>query len=245
MTEIKRGLDMMTNFKEKAVETALKLVVIDDEPLLRAGIASIVATMPGWRIEAEADNARAAFPVVERTAPDVVLLDLVLPGMDGISALRELVRRSPSSRVLILSTYRNPRDVLEAFTSGASGYAIKSEPPDNVIQAIQGVARGERYVSPLLPTNLVGRLRRVGRGGRIDGDPLGELSAREREIFSMVVRGASNREIARELCISLKTVDAHRRRINEKLSCHCPADLVRYAAVNGLLKEMGLHAPAA
>lgn len=223
----------------------LKLVVIDDEPLLRAGLASIVATMPGWEIRAEADSARAAFPLVEKVVPDVILLDLLLPGMDGISALRELVRRSPGARVLILSTYRNPRDVLEAFSAGAAGYAVKTEAPGDLLTAIETVARGDRYISPLLPPSLAGRLRRQGRGGRIEGDVLGDLSAREREIFSMAVRGFSNRQIARELCISLKTVDAHRRRINEKLSCHSPADLVRFAAVNGLLKEMGLHGPAA
>jgi DNA-binding NarL/FixJ family response regulator len=223
----------------------LELVVVDDEPLLRAGIASIIGTVPGWHIAAECDNARAAFPVVERLTPDVVILDLMLPGMDGISALREILRRSPTSKVLILSTYRNERDVLEAFASGAQGYAVKTEPPTQVLQAIERVARGERYVSPLLPSGFVTRLGQTSRRGRIPEDVLGELSAREREIFGMVVRGFANRDIARELCISLKTVDAHRRRINEKLSCHSPADLVRFAAVNGLLKEMGLHGPAA
>src|SRR5262245_53609509 len=119
------------------------------------------------------------------------------------------------------------------------------EPPENVLRAIEAVGRGEQYVSPLLPAEFVNRLRGLGGGGRLEGDVIGDLSTREREIFTMAVRGFSNRDIARELCISLKTVDAHRRRINEKLSCHSPADLVRFAAVNGLLKEMGPHGPVA
>lgn len=219
-------------------ERPTKVAIIDDEPLLRLGVTSILSALPGWRVVLEAGSVSEAFSGVERELPDVILLDLCMPTMDGIAAVRGLLERSPHSRVLVLTSYNNERDVLESIAAGAHGYALKAEPTQNLIQAIACVAQGQRYLSPLLARTVVTGLRVARRRTPGPTDVLWHLTPREREIFRMAVENHSNREIASALDISLKTVDSHRRRINDKLGCHSTAELVHFAATNGLLRKL-------
>ena len=155
----------------------------------------------------------------------VVLLDLRLPGMDGVTATRELQTRAPDTKVMILSAYTRQHDVDEAWAAGVHGYVTKMQDAGELRAAIEKVAAGERYLSPGLKPS-----QKADRSG-----PLGMLSARERDVFRLLVRGLTTREIASELTISGKTVDTHRERILKKLDLHSAVELVRYAATNNVL----------
>jgi DNA-binding NarL/FixJ family response regulator len=211
---------------------ALKLVVVDDEPLVRTGIASVVATVPGWSVAGAFATSAAALAAISDIATDVVVLDS--SGNDGVT-IGELRCRSAHSRVLVFSGRRNDQAVLDAFAAGANGYALKEETPKSLLDAIELVGGGGRYISPLLRDGLVSRIEREDAAAGREAHVLAELSNREREIFTMTVEGLSNVRMAKALSISIKTVDAHRRSINAKLGCHSTTDLVLFAALNGLL----------
>ena len=205
----------------------ITVALVDDHQMFRYAIRHYLADQENISLICEAADARAAFGEIERKKPHVVLLDVALPGMDGLSATRDLVVRCPWTRVIILSGHSAPRLIDEAFASGAWGYLVKAESVDAVAEAIRQVAAGQRhYPSAYVPS--VQRL--VTR-------PLGMLSPREREIFRLLVRGLSNRQIAVEFCLSTKTVETHRGHILKKLDLHSAADLVRFAARHHLLED--------
>jgi DNA-binding NarL/FixJ family response regulator len=212
----------------------VSVLVVEDEPVFREGIKAILEKTDDLRLVGEADSARAAFAQLGKR-PDVVVLDLLLPGIDGISATREIKQRAEGTRVLILSGSRSARDVREAFAAGATGYVVKTDPLEILLEGIRRVGLGQRYVSPGLDGG-VDRLARAKEGAPSD-DVLVSLSKREREVFELIARGMTNAQIARELCVSPKTVDTHRQRIYEKLGCHSTAEVVRFAALNGLLRD--------
>ncbi len=211
----------------------VRAFIVDDHPVFRTGLREVLRSCRDFHVEivGEAGSARAAFPVVEREHPNLVTLDLALPGMDGISACRELRRRVPDTGVLILSVHDTPEDVLEAFAAGARGYALKSQSIEGLVTAIKCVVAGTRYVpEPLAP--LVQHCLRGGGGG-----VLRVLSEREREVFRLASDAMNNAAIARELCISRKTVETHRHRIQRKLGLRSGNELILFAALNGLLRR--------
>ena len=212
----------------------MRVYVVDDEPLIREGLRHMLGAEPGIEVVGEAATARDAFAGIERTRPDVVLMDLDLPGMDGAAAVRDLRVRAPKARVLVLTIHDRLRDALDALAAGAIGFALKTEPLDALVAAIRQVAAGVGYIAPSLAP-LVDRLR--SDESRASDDVLGTLTTREREVFNLLAGGTSVIAIARELCVSRKTVDTHVTRIYRKLGCHRVADIVRFAAVHGLLRK--------
>src|SRR4051812_6070456 len=180
----------------------------------------------GFSLVAEAGDARTSFPLIDKTQPNVVLLDLRLPGMDGVTATRELQARAPQSKVMILSAYTRQHDVDEAWAAGVHGYVTKMQDAEGLRDAIVAVAAGERYLAPGLKTTTVPAERK---------GPIGPLSARERDVFRLLVKGMTTRQMAAELTISAKTVDTHRERILKKLGLHSAVELVRYAATHDVL----------
>jgi len=166
-----------------------------------------------------------------------VVLDLTLPDGDGVAATREIIRREPRARVLILTMQTNELFVSRALAAGASGFAIKSQGPQEILQAIRSVAAGERYVSPQFTEKLSPGNGRPASGNAASSDPLEPLSRREREVCDLVLRGLSNQGIADALCISIKTVETHRARINQKLGVHSTGQLIRLAALQGLISS--------
>ncbi len=211
----------------------MDILLVEDEPIFRAGLRSVLGRA-GFRVVGEADTARAAFELADRHAPDVVIMDLMLPGMDGVTATREMRRRLERGKVLVLSGLRSPRDVQEAFEAGASGYLVKSEAAEVVTEAVRCVAGGDRYVSDEVAAALTG-----WQDAPVTGpiDALSPLSTREREVFHLLVSGLPNERVARELCISQKTLGTHRYRIYSKLGCHSMAELIRFAALNDLMRD--------
>jgi DNA-binding NarL/FixJ family response regulator len=203
--------------------TGVKIVLIDDHDIFRIGIRQILATAPEWRVIGEARTARQAFALIAAERPGVAVVDLALPGMDGVVATREIRRRSPRTRILILTVHDQVPDVLDAFAAGATGYALKTEPAEALLEAVASVARGERYLTPsiVLPAAV---------NGGAPPDALSALSSREREIFRLAAECLAARDIALELCISRKTVDTHLYRIHNKLGLRTATELVRLAA---------------
>jgi DNA-binding NarL/FixJ family response regulator len=209
----------------------VRVVLVDDHPMLREAVREVVISRyPHARVVGEAGTAGEAAPLVEAQEADLVLLDLVLPGESGISALREIRQVRPACRVLILTALRDPEFATDALGAGADGYAIKTETIDDLVFAIGEVMAGRRYVAPVIQKALDER----GEAGW-HPDPVSTLSPREREIFELVVSGYTNQRMSEELFISIKTVETHRSRINRKLGVHSTAQLVRYAVMHQMV----------
>jgi DNA-binding NarL/FixJ family response regulator len=211
----------------------VKVLLVDDHALFRVGVRRLLTGAPEYQIVGEAATAAEAFEIVDRIAPDVVLMDLVLSEDDGIQATREIVRRAPKARVLILSAHDQIGDVMAAFAAGAAGYALKEEIADALLEALRTVGRGARYVAPALVT----RLARIEERRGPTGSLLDVLSKRERQVFLLAADCMITRDIAAKLGIARKTVDTHISRINRKLSLRNMAELVRLAASLGLFQS--------
>jgi two-component system, NarL family, response regulator NreC len=209
------------------------VALIDDHIVFREAFRALLASTHEFSVVAEGQEGQEVCPLYETTRPDVVVMDVTLPGTDGLTATRELTSRHPA-KVLMLSAHAVHDYVTRAFAAGATGYALKSQPALAVIEALKAVARGDRYLAPELPVALLNSTRVRGRGapGQLEG-----LSHREREVFDLVVRGYSNASISGALSISVKTVETHRANINRKLSVHSSTQLLRFAALRGLVSE--------
>jgi DNA-binding NarL/FixJ family response regulator len=207
----------------------MKIVIVDGQEVFRAGLKQVLSATPRFEVVGEAAAARPAFALIDTYKPDLVVLDLILPGMDGCAAAREIARRLPSAHLLALTTSDSPQVVLDAFDAGFHGYALKTQPVRALIDAFRQVERGDRYVAPDLASVVA-----LGRRGQ-QNTLMGLLSEREREVFRLATAGLSNVQIAAELCISRKTVETHRYRVLKKLAVRNIAGLVRLAAEHGLI----------
>ncbi len=210
----------------------MRIVLIDEHQSYREALRIALWQEARIFVSAHGDSVRPLYPLIENQHPDLVVLDVIVKDTDAISAVRELHRRGCAPRTLILTSQSNTAFVRDAFRAGADGYAFKSQPLDEVMDAMRTTAAGERYLSPQLPPS-------EAIDGPVDlAAPVGleKLSAREREVFCRIIQGDSTRAIASALCISLKTVETHRLHINRKLGMHSPGQLIRYAAVSGLME---------
>lgn len=202
----------------------IRLALVDDHELFRTALGRSLRDY-GFQVVAEGEDARELFPLIDRLQPDIVLMDLNMPSMDGMTALRELRARSRELRVVVLTSSTEARDINDAWAAGASGYATKAIGMERLVGGLREVIGGGRFLQPGLPTP---------EAKQSEG-PLGLLSVRERDVFRMLVRGLTSADIAKQLCISIKTVRTHRDRILGKLGCHSAVQLVRFAVANHLL----------
>lgn len=209
---------------------SIRVLVVDDHAIVRSGLRRVLDAEEDIETVGEAPSAeRAVFEALEHK-PDVVLLDVVMPGKSGIEGLPALLQAVPDTRVLVLSMQDDPRYVREAFEAGASGYVLKEAADTEVVDAIRAVAAGTRYVHPALGARLVSADAEERR--RADADPLSE---REREVLRLLALGHTNQEIAALLYISVRTAETHRAHIMQKLSLSSRAELVRYALDHDLI----------
>lgn len=214
------------------------LALVDDHLLFREGLRILLKAQPDLRVVAEASNAQEAYAAVGRAQPDLVVLDVVLPGVSGISVARELRRRQSPPGVLVLSMLYDEQRVAEALDAGALGYAIKEQPAGEVLQAIRAVAARKPYLAPSISRFLLAGVRHARAPASDDASlKLASLTRREREVFDLTALGLHTAQIALQLGISRRTVETHRARIFRKLDAHSAADLVRIAARLGLLPE--------
>lgn len=200
---------------------------MDDHPVVRDGLRYLLAEQPDFEVVGEAEDADAALGAVERTQPQVVVLDLTLRGRDALSLIPELRSRWPALRILVLSMHEESLYCERLISLGAHGYVMKQEPPAEFLRALRRVAAGDMHVSPALGDRLSARVR---RGPQAPAGAASEaLTEREREVLRLVARGFGTQEISRELAMSPKTVDSHRRNIRDKLGLANARELVRYA----------------
>lgn len=209
----------------------MRLLLVDEQRLFREGLGALLRSRSGMEIVGEASCAREAYELVRRLRPQLVVMELLLPGVDGIAAAREIRRLLPECRILVLTACKESVRLQSAWLAGIDACVTKAESVDALLAAIASLELGRRYVSPVL-RRTGSALRSIEEHPGCEGDPLARLSLREREVFDLVVRGFSTKAIAQELCISPKTVETHRAHINQKLSAHSSADLVRYAFRN-------------
>ena len=216
----------MTDAVTDGTTAPLRLIVVDDHPVVRDGLRGMLASDPGFEVVGEAGDGAAALDLVERERPDVVLLDLRMPVLDGVSTIRALAERKATSKVLVLTTYDTDEDVLAAVEAGATGYLLKDVPRDELFRAVRAAARGEAVLSPSVATRLIGRVREPAQ------DP---LSARELEVLGLVAQGCTNREAAARLFVSEATVKTDLLHIFAKLGVSDRAAAVATAYDRGLL----------
>jgi DNA-binding NarL/FixJ family response regulator len=209
----------------------IRVLVVDDHAVVRTGLRRVLDAEPDIETVGEAPNAeRAVFEALE-LKPDVVLLDIVMPGKSGIEGMPAVLHAVPATKVLVLSMQDDPRYVREAFDAGASGYVLKEAVGAEVVAAVRAVASGERYLHPALGARLIAADQEERK--RADADPLSE---REREVLRLLALGHTNQEIAKMLFISVRTAETHRAHIMQKLRLGSRAELVRYALAEGLLE---------
>lgn len=212
----------------------IRVLIAEDHAVVRQSLRYLLEAQSGLEVVGEASNGREAVDLAEKLLPDVVLMDTIMPGLNGIEATRQIRHRLPKTKVLMLTGYMEDEHVAGALKAGASGYVIKKSELDELLLGIQAVHRGNPYFSSSIGdgdlTDYLWQLK--SNSGRVGYDL---LTAREREVLQLIAEGASNQRIAQELYISVKTVEAHRAHIMTKLHAKNRTDLIRYALRKGLV----------
>ena len=218
------------------VEKRIRVLVVDDHPVFRQGLVSLLSLLPGMEVIGEAANGRAAVEQVKANEPDVVLMDIGMPELNGLEATRLIKKYIPSTKVLVVSGHDNDDYVREIVQSGANGYVLKNMPPEELQKAIVAVGNGQEFFGPSLSGAAAdGRHSLETPFISEDENRKQKLTAREREILQLVAEGKSHSRIAQILHISVRTVDTHRNNILKKLGLHDAASLVAYAIKNGIM----------
>jgi DNA-binding NarL/FixJ family response regulator len=210
-----------------------RVLLADDHTLVRAGLRMLLESIAGIDVVGEADDGLALLTLAGQLKPDMVLMDIAMPGLNGLEATASLAKTNPFTRVVILSMHQNEEYVREALRHGVAGYLLKDAAPLELEAAIATVLRGETFLSPAVSRGVMSDYIERLRG---DVQPGSVLSPRQREILKLIAEGQSTKEIARQLELSIKTVDTHRSQLMKLLDIHEVAGLVRYAIRTGLLK---------
>lgn len=212
----------------------ISLILADDHAVVRSGLRMLLEAQPDMQIIAEVESGTEAVEKVESLRPNVILMDIQMPGVNGIEATREIRRIAPDTAVLALTMHEDDQYFFEMLNAGASGYVPKRAAPDELLTAIRTVARGEVFLYPSLATRLVQDYLKRDEDDE-QNQVYDELTPREREVLILIAEGLSNAEIGEQLVISVKTVDRHRENIMRKLNMHSRIDLVKYAIKRGLI----------
>jgi len=213
---------------------SIRILLADDHNMMRAGLRLLLERQPGFSVVAEASDGRQAVEQAEATKPDVVVLDVAMPNLNGIEAAARISQMLPRTAIIILSMHSDEGYVLRALKAGAKGYVLKDSGESDLIQAIQATSEGKAFFSPEISKILAeDYTREIRRRGTEDSYQL--LTPREREILQLLAEGKSNKDIATLLNLSLYTAETHRRNIQEKLSLHSLAELILYAVRKGII----------
>ena len=218
------------------MEKPYRILIAEDHTILREGLRALLATDPAFVVVGEAEDGRDAIRQAENLEPDVVLMDLSVPRMNGLEAIREIKRQTPQSKVIALTVHDSEEYVLATLQAGADGYVLKDATRSELVMAIQHVMKGKRFLSPGISERVI--------EGYIEGhqrlrtkSAWDTLTQREREILKLIAEGCKNREAADFLCISLKTVEKHRANLMKKLDLHNAASLTAFAIEKGLISS--------
>jgi len=210
----------------------IKLLLVDDHPIVLDGIKSHLCAQPEFEVVGDAANGQEALRKAKLTLPDVVLLDINMPHMNGLDAMTSLRRQVPNAKILVLTMHNTKEYINQVVRSGARGYILKDSPPAELVAAIKAVHRGEVYFSPVVSKVLV---EEMADGDKRQHSPLPPpLTDREREVLSLIAEGLLNKQIADRLGIGVRTIETHRERIMRKLDIHTVAGLTKYAIARGM-----------
>jgi two-component system response regulator NreC len=212
---------------------SVTIMLADDHQVVRQGLRSLLEAEPDFRIVGEAGDGLEAVKLVERLLPDVLVVDLMMPGLNGLEVTRQTSQRSPQTRVVILSMHASEAYVLEALRKGAAGYVLKASSADDLVKAVRTVATGRRYLSSPLSERAIEIYVQKAKEETLD--KYETLTTREREVLHLAAEGYSNREIGERLSISHYTAMTHRSNLMRKLDLHSQTDLVRYALQRGII----------
>ena len=214
----------------------LRIVLAEDHTILREGLRALLSTDPNFKIIGEAPDGREAVRCVEKLEPDLLLMDLSMPRMSGMDAIREIKNRFPDIKIIALTVHKTEEYLLTTLQAGADGYVLKDATHDELVLAIKNVMGGKSYLSPGVSEKVIeGYLE--GRESNRSLSSWETLSQREREVLKLIAEGYKNKEIAEDLCISLKTVEKHRANLMKKLDLHNAAALTVYAVQKGLVNR--------
>jgi two-component system, NarL family, response regulator NreC len=213
-------------------ETPIRVLIVDDHPVVRSGLRRVLESVADIEVVVEAGDAKQAVFETRAQKPDIILMDVVMPGASGIEAIPDVLHDAPDAKVLILSMQDDPNYVRQAFAAGAAGYVLKEAADTDLVAAVREVAAGGRYVHPTLGALIVAA--DAEERERAEQDP---LSDRERDVLHLLALGHTNQEISDKLFISVRTAETHRAHIMQKLRLSTRAELVRYALDQGLLER--------
>lgn len=207
-----------------SAERAIRIMIVDDHPVVRAGLTSMLSTQPGFVVAGSAANGAEAIALADSTAPDIILLDLRMPGMTGIEVLRALQQKGTTSRAIVLTSFETDEDIYQAVQAGAQGYLLKNSSQQELVGAIRAVHAGQRHLPPRITARLAERMMRSA------------LTGRELEVLKMLLKGLTNKQIARALSISGNTARNHVNSIIEKLEVADRTEAVTLALRQGLVQ---------
>jgi two-component system, NarL family, response regulator NreC len=213
----------------------ITIFLADDHTIVRQGLAKLLEGEPNFKVVGEAENGREAVVKVEKLQPDVVLMDIAMPMMNGIEATRQIRRSCPQTKIIILSMHSHDRYISELFSLGASGYLLKSSTGTDIINAVHTALKGSTYLSPSISDKVIEDYLSLKKKSHQD-DLYNRLSNREREVFQMIAEGRSTKKIAEILCVSPSTVKTHRSNIMEKLEMENISQLIQFAIHLGIVE---------
>jgi DNA-binding NarL/FixJ family response regulator len=216
--------------------TTLRIVVVDDHAVVRRGVRALLESQPGWQVLAEATTGREAVEAARRLQPDVVVIDLSLPELNGLDATRQILKESPRTEVLVLTMHHSEELVRDVLQAGARGYVLKSDADANLIGAVDSLRRHKPFLTAQVAEVVLDDYLRRGDEQDPGALPRTAVTSREREIIQLLAEGKSNKEAAATLGVSVKTIEAHRANLMRKLHLRSLSDLVRYAVRNNIVE---------
>lgn len=221
----------------------ITVLLADDHTVVRQGLRALLVVEGDIEIVGEADTGRQAVIMAKKLLPDVVVMDIAMPLLNGLEATRQITKMLPNTKVLVLSSYSDDEYVQQLTEAGASGYLVKQTAANDLLKAIREAKRGNAYFSP----SIAKRLRDQCREAFVSGQPVKKrtdyLTSREAEVLQLIAEGQANKQIAAELCISIKTVEKHRQQVMNKLNIHDVAGLTRHAIAKGIIESNAASKP--
>jgi DNA-binding NarL/FixJ family response regulator len=213
----------------------LRLLVVDDHEVVRKGLRSVLEQQPGWQVAGEASNGREAVSKAKELKPDVTVLDISMPSLNGLEATRQMLKQDARAKVLILTMHESDPLIQEVLNAGARGYLLKSDAGKDLVTAVEAVRRNKTFFTAKVGQMVLdGYLDKKPRQADADAPP-SRLTPRQREIVQLLAEGKSSKEVAVALGLSVKTAETHRANIMRRLECHSVSELVRYAVRNGII----------
>jgi len=218
------------------MDTKIRVLLADDHNVVREGLRLILESASDIEVVGEVENGRLAVQMAKKLQPDVVVMDVVMPTLNGVEATRQLLKETPNTKVLVLSSYSDDDRVQQLIEVGAIGYLVKQTAANDLLAAIREAYKGNAFFSPSISKRLLEQCREALAGGGTVKRKGPKLTSREAEVLQLIAEGYANKQIADELCISIKTVEKHRQQVMHKLNLHEVASLTRYAVAQGIIE---------